>query len=305
MVKQDIKNIFNFHNLNTGKIKKINIGFTNDIYQIDEKYILKIYKNQENELNFEKEYFFLKSFSTKTPVPKVVSAGFDKNIIDKKYLILEKVKGVNLYQKWDLLDDIQRKNLIKQITNILKHINSEPLSGFIKKFNFSKVSWMRENESDFYKILLEIEKNKILTFTELRNIREFIGKNIHFLKDEKQALVYWDIHFDNFLIDESNNISAILDFEAVDIYSIDFVLDMVYKIKENPLKFATEEVEEKIDIENYQKIDLWFKEFYPELFDFDNLDKRLKLYALKYDLNLLLKFPKSVELKEKILKNII
>lgn len=44
----------------------------------------------------------------------------------------------------------------------------------------------------------------------------------------------------------------------------------------------------------------WFEEFYPEIFDFQYLNKRLKLYRLEHDLDTLVWFPESDKTREMI-----
>ena len=44
--------------------------------------------------------------------------------------------------------------------------------------------------------------------------------------------------------------------------------------------------------------------FYPELFDFENLDKRLDFYSLKHDLDILPDWTNSKELKQMIAKTV-
>ena len=53
---------------------------------------------------------------------------------------------------------------------------------------------------------------------------------------------------------------------------------------------------------DYSQLLVWFREFYPELFEFKNLDKRLDLYALEYHLATLLDWPDSKEVKQMIAK---
>ncbi|MEI8252594.1 MAG: hypothetical protein WCG25_02370 [bacterium] len=55
----------------------------------------------------------------------------------------------------------------------------------------------------------------------------------------------------------------------------------------------SEEFEKFAKQEDYIHLLDWFLEFYPELFEFKNLDKRLDLYFVEYDLHTLLKRPTS------------
>lgn len=97
-MKEEIEKIFIKYNLKKPKrVEKINIGFTNELYSIDDKYIIKICKNIENENNFRKESYFYKIFSGKIPVPKVFVYDENKDILKYNFLIIEKIDGDNLY----------------------------------------------------------------------------------------------------------------------------------------------------------------------------------------------------------------
>ena len=52
--------------------------------------------------------------------------------------------------------------------------------------------------------------------------------------------------------------------------------------------------------EDYAKLLDWYKEFYPELFRFNDLNRRLDLYALAHDLKDLEGWPDVQQLKENI-----
>lgn len=121
---------------------------------------------------------------------------------------------------------------------------------------------------------------------------------------EKPALVYWDIHFDNILL-KNKKIAGLLDFEGVDIMSIDYVLSHVRRLQNYPEIYVSEDFEKKIKKEDYSHLLKWFKEFYPELFRFKNLNRRLDLYDLEYDLKLLLDYPNSKKVKERLNRLIV
>jgi predicted Ser/Thr protein kinase len=89
----NIEEIFLKNNLEKLKnIEKINIGFTNEIYSINDKYILKFCKNNDNENNFEKEAYFYGLFKNKINVPKIIKYDESKKLLDKNYLIYNKIE---------------------------------------------------------------------------------------------------------------------------------------------------------------------------------------------------------------------
>ncbi len=93
MNKEILKQIFLQHNLEGVKfIKKINIGFTNTIYSINDNFILKICKKISNEKNFEKEVFFYSFFKDKIIFPKIIVYDKSKKLYNKNFIIYNKIQ---------------------------------------------------------------------------------------------------------------------------------------------------------------------------------------------------------------------
>jgi len=305
MENKIVEKIFESHGL--GKVEsvvKIEIGFTNKVYLVNDTFILKVCEDESNEQKFEIEVFFYNFFKDKIPVPEIKVFDKSKSIYGKFFMIYPKIEGDNLYAKWHLLNNDQRKIIIKQLCDILKVINKSPYNEFLQKFdvNFSD-NWHDKILNQIQNSINKIEEKKLLSPEFIKVIRKFIDDNHHVLKEQKLALVYWDAHFDNILV-EDTKIVGILDFERTEVSSIDFVLDIVKRMVEYPKKYMSEKFEKFAKKEDYAYLLDWFQEFYPELFDFKNLDKRLDLYAVEHDLDTLIWYPNSVEVKQMIAKTV-
>lgn len=302
-INQTIEKIFSENNLETPfEISKFDIGFTNLVFSINDKYILKICNDIDNEKNFEKEVYFYNFFKNKIPVPELIFYDNSKSIYDKHYMIYHKIPGVTLYTKWHLITKSQRKSFIKQLCSILKKINHSSFEDFEKTFNQpSNFIWHDRIISKINKSLKKVQTKKILSQDFINKIKGFAKDNQNVLKEQKIALVYWDSHFDNILI-QDNKIVGILDFERTELASIDFTLDLIRRMIDYPKKYMSPEYEKFARKDDYRELLVWFKTFYPELFNFKNLDKRLDLYSIKHDLDTLLGWPNSDEVKEMIAK---
>ncbi len=305
MNKVEAQLIFSKHNL--GPIEsfdKIEIGFTNKVYSINNQYILKVCEDTENEDKFLREEFFYNYFNGQLPVPKIITFDDTKKIYNKFYVIYHKIKGDNLYSKWHLMNNAERKEIVRQLCGFLKLINQTTVDSFVKKFNLPPtINWRGKMVLQINESLEKVEERKLLSSNFVQHIREFVNKNQHFLDEQKIALVYWDTHFDNILVND-NKIVGILDFERTELASIDFVLDIVNKMMEFPKKYMSEAFEQYAKKEDYAQLSSWFKEFYPELFAFKDLEKRFAMYALENDLRILLDWPNSEELKGVIAKTV-
>ncbi len=303
--KKIIEKIFVKYNL--GKVESlvnIEIGFTNKVYLVNDAYILKVCEDEGNEQKFESEVFFYNFFKDKIPVPKIKVFDKSKSIFGKLFTIYPKIEGDNLYAKWHLLSDDQRKIIIKQLCDILKVINKSPYDEFLQKFavNFSD-NWHDKILNQIQNLLEKIEQKKLLSPEFIQAIRKFVANNHYVLKEQRLALVYWDAHFDNILVQDMK-IVGILDFERTEVSSMDFVLDIVKRMVEHPKKYMSEKFEKFAKKEDYAHLLEWFQEFYPELFEFKNLEKRLNLYSIEHDLDTLLWYPDSTEVKQIIAKTV-
>ncbi|MBD3299797.1 MAG: phosphotransferase [Candidatus Moranbacteria bacterium] len=220
--------IFKEHNLGkVDSVSKIEIGFTNQVYLVNDQFILKVCEDESNEQKFEREVFFYNFFKGKIPIPKIKVFDKSKKIYAKLFMVYPKIEGHNLYSKWHLLNNDERKVIIKQLCDILKTINQASFEEFKNKFkiDFSN-NWHDKVLGEIQALLKKVEAKKLLSCEFIQVIKQFINDNHHVLKEQKLALVYWDSHFDNILVRDTK-IVGILDFERTEISSIDFVLDMI------------------------------------------------------------------------------
>ncbi|PIR66472.1 MAG: hypothetical protein COU51_03790 [Parcubacteria group bacterium CG10_big_fil_rev_8_21_14_0_10_36_14] len=301
MINELIKQIFKSNNLgDLQTIEKIEIGFSNKIYSIDDKYILKICGDLENEPYIAKEVFLFNFFENIIPVPKVIAYDNTKSICDSHYLIYHKIQGDNLYSVWHLMNNEERRDIVKQLCNILKKINNASCDEFVNKFKIDKnIDWQDIIISKIKKSLKEVSNKKLIPSDFIQAINNFVENNKHVLKEQKIALTYYDAHFDNVLV-KDNKIVGLLDLERTELFSIDYALDIIQRMVDIPHKYMSEESEKYCKPEDYMNLLHWFKEFYPELFGFKNMDKRLALYGVEHDLRDLIHFPEIDNIKKTI-----
>ena len=278
--------------LNELEIKKINVGFTNLVYSAGNKYIIKICNNKENENRFENEInFYLKNKNNKY-IPELCNYHISENEKDYSYEIIEKVNGKSLYFVWHLFDDQKRKSIIKEISLMMKSFHA--VKG-------EKYDWSLFIKEKLIKDLNNCNLNNLFNNEEKEKIEYVIEKSSKYLKSEEFGLVHSDIHFDNVLIDENNNLKLI-DFETAIFAPIDYELDIFLRMCNNPLKYSSEETEKFVNEEDYKNIAIYLKEYYPEIFDFKNYEIRHLIYDLEANFRLLARFPENIELKEIVLK---
>ena len=280
---KDNKELFNKKSI----IKKINVGFTNLLYSVDNKYIVKICNNKENEDNFNTEISFYKNNINNNYIPKLYSYHISTSGDDYSYEIIEKINGKSLYYVWHTFTENQRKNMVKEIVKLMKSFHSE--KGYSYDWGDYIINKLKNNFQKCFKLkLFSNEETKLAKYI-LKYIKPY-------LKSSDFRLVHSDIHFDNILLCSDGQVK-IIDFETSLYAPIDYELDIFLRMCRNPLKYASEEIEPLVKIEDYKNIEKYFKEFYPEIFQFDKFEMRHEVYNLEANLRLLPRFPDDQDLK--------
>ncbi len=293
---QQITEIFKQHKLaQNPKIARINVGFTNEVHQVDD-YILKVCVRPSFEAKFKNEARLYKKLQGKALVPELVVADDSRTLINKPYMIYKKIPGQPLGYRWHLLNNAQRHQIIKDFCAQLKIVNTlEPNPKLTPG-----PTWLDNNSKAFKGDLEVIERKKLLPPSKQKAVKAYIAANQHVLTAENLAFSYWDPHLDNIIVDDAGKMAGIIDFEHVGVISIDFILSMVKQIQEYPWLTLSLEMEKYADKKDYRHLMAWYKEFYPELFDFPNLEKRLDLYELQSILHQLASFPKAKQLHNRL-----
>jgi len=291
-----ITEVFRHHGLaQTPKIKRIAIGFTNEVHEVDD-YILKVCVRKNFKKKFKNEVNTYQRLQGRALVPEFVLADDSETLINKPYMIYKMIPGESLGGRWHLLNDTQRRRLIKDFCAQLKIVNTldknpKPTPG---------PRWEDNMHAAYDQDFRIIERKKLLPKATQELIKRYLESNWHVLKPEKLAFSYWDPHWDNIIVDERGKMVGLIDFEHVGVVSIDFILSMVKQMQNYPRLTLSLEMEKYADKKDYVHLMDWYKEFYPEIFDFEDLETRLDLYELEGVLRLLPKFPKAKQLHERL-----
>jgi len=299
--REQIIKLFAHNHIDIGSgptINRITIGFTNEVHEVN-GYILKVCIRPNWEAYFQKEAGFYKELYGKVLVPKIVVADDSKKLLKQSYMIYEKIAGNPLGGRWHIFSNAQRKEIIRNICEQMKSIQaSEPNPQLSPK----GATWQGKICEEIEKYLKIVETKELLPLNTVHSIREFIAQFKEVLKPQTLGLMYWDIHLDNIIVDLDAKVVGIVDFEHVDVVSLDFVLILVRNIMNYPQIMLSAEEEKYAKKEDYKYLRQWYEEFYPELFAFDNLERRIDFYDLADVLRMLPRFPKAAQLHERINK---
>ena len=277
------KNLFN----DNFKIGKINVGFTNTIYSINDKYIIKICSKIDNEEKFKKEIDFYNVNKGNKLIPRMYYASTDKTEIPYYYEILEKIEGVTVYDIWHTLNERQREEIIKQLCDAMQQFHSN-------KGNVD--NWIESNKSLFASYFNKAKEMNLLTDDEIELLDKASLKFDELFKTDEYVLVHNDLHFDNVFYNDGE--IKLIDFERSMYAPREYELGILYRMVRFPWKFASEENEKYTKINDYENIMYYIENYYPELIHIDNLYKKLAAYDMIYYLRPYVNNPEYIENKE-------
>lgn len=275
---------------NIQSIEEINAGFNNHIFNINNKYIIKICADETKENLFDIEANFYNKNKDNENIPKLYKYDKSKTIVPYVYEIIEKVNGKSVYYYWYKMNENERENFIKRLVDILKQIHKNEYKSYDWS-NHIKERILSSYNKTKYKFNEE-EKNIILT--SLNNYDEI-------LIDNRFSLIHNDLHFDNILLDNKNNIKLI-DFNDSIIAPFDYDLRIFYMCVTLPWKWANIEMDPYQLPKDYINLFNYIKKYYTELNDIKYLNERMIIYFILNDFELFPEYTNN-ELKTRILEN--
>ena len=270
-------------------VSKIDIGFTNTIYSVDDTYIIKVCTDIDNETNFMKEINFYNHNKNNSLIPKLYIYDNSKNIIPYYYEVLEKIKGVSLYNVWHTYTEEEREDIIRQLCDAMKLMHSNKGEAY---------DWSKYMKDRFISLFDKVKELKVFSSSEEDIINQAYLLFDKYLESDLFVLVHNDLHFDNVFVYDGK--IKIIDFERSMYAPCDYELAIIYRMIRKPWKFASLETEDYTDIKQYENIMLYIEKYYPELVSNPYLYKRLAIYDIVYNLKHVILYPELEELRNDI-----
>lgn len=295
---ENIATIFKAHGLGDNlPARRITVGFTNEIHHVGDN-ILKVYARPDTaQMSYEKVTDLFEKLNGKVLVPELIAKDDSRTIIPRPCIIYKFISGTPAGHIWHLHTHEQRKLLIYEGVKQLKAIAVSEPNPVLKDYP----SWREQIETKLNEYLEVVRQQKLFSADIVRLLQQYIDKNIGLLEQARLGLQYWDFHLDNLIVD-NGKLVGLIDFEHVDVVSVDYVLNIVRQMQNYPHLNLAEEIEQFANLDDYNDMLSWFKEFNPELFAFDELETRINLYDLEGMLRLRPRFPNAQQLDDRVAK---
>lgn len=295
LTDEQIKLICERHNIPYVSHARITAGFSHEVHRLNDDLVIKLFNTKDSQ-RFDTESAVLAS-TANFPKPKLIASSGPTEEIDRSYIIMTYIPGNSLGSKWHLATDMQRENLIKETSQALRTINQiDPADIALKAEDSWKDSLVKGGTERVEKLKAE----GIIDQATAEKTMEFLAASSPALAGSKLYSVYWDIHFNNFIVNDDFELQALIDLENVELTPLDYPLFVVQKQTDEPEKYLSEQDEKYADKKDYVKLKGWYKQYYPEMFDFDDLDTRVKVYQLLDTLGLLTKWSHVKSLHKKL-----
>jgi len=295
---KQIKVICARHDIPYSHHERITTGFSHEVHKLNDDMVIKIFNNydKQDERRFKTESAVLAS-NLPFKKPRLIASSDKSEEIDRNYIIMSFVPGISLGSNWHLATDTQRETLIQDICQSLKvinHINPSDLT------LTNAESWGASLKSKGKDLVAKLKSKNIIDELTARKTLRKIESSLGIFANDHVYPVYWDIHFDNFIVNENFKLQAIIDLENVELTTLDYPLFVIQKQTDEPEKYLREEDEQYADKKDYAKLKSWYKKYYPEMFEFENLDTRLQIYQLLDALHLLVDWSHVKSLNAKL-----
>jgi hypothetical protein len=291
---EDIKAICRRHGIRYASHERITTGFGHEVHRLNDDLVIKLF-NKTSHKNFLCESRMLAVEDSRILKPELVAI-YQGGDNERSYIIMSYVEGVSLGSVWHLANNVQREQLVYQISGILKAF--QDINPALLDFELHE-SWRDYLNHRVKKMCDTLLEKFTITDVRARQVKEVVSRLANYYMDsEVRVPVYWDIHFDNFIVDDQFQLKAIIDLENVRLLPIDYPLFVIEKQMRDPKKYLTEENEKFANSGDYAKLWEWYSKHYPEMFSMEHTEYHVKLYRLLDELHLMIDWSTDAELRE-------
>jgi aminoglycoside phosphotransferase (APT) family kinase protein len=270
---EDAKKICKKHGLETPtRIARFGLGMINDVFSLDQKYVVKVKTGSPELSRFRKEkelYDLLKKKGV--PSPKTYAYDNSKDVIPYAFILMEHVQGKPLSELWPSIPSPKKGILLGEMGKFLAKIHSIHFSHFGEDYlngDFTGPQDYREYLSQYvdHYIGARLEKSDLLSKEKVGKILDYFKHSKLFDNNVSGSLLHGNYNFDNIVV-ENYEIKAIVDLEwAKSAHNEEEVATFIYRVLHM----------EKTGVEQ-------FRQGYEKILGLDkDFEKRLYSYNLLY-----------------------
>ena len=199
IIKKELKEKFNVNSINS--MEQISTGWTNIVYRVkadNGNYYFRFPRDDFWEKTIVKDYQFAKYIQGKTSFKTVdLKLGYSNS---RPFSIHKEIEGIALAEKMKKLSQNDIEKIANQLAMFMHELHNLPYD----KNEIFTVNNIGLELQDFITELLEKHVSK--------EDNEFWKSNNFKINSNEQCLVHGDFNSSNVLLDDQNNVAAIIDF---------------------------------------------------------------------------------------------
>lgn len=263
-LQETVKQIMRYYGLPLElQSRRIRNGFNRAVFDIDNRFILKICTDSEREDEVRNEIDFFKN-NHYDFAPNLLVEDQSKEIVPYLYTVEEKIQGKTLFAHWGNMSEAERYRVLAKLVSILKKIHSKPCESefdpftMVCKFNYD---------------IAKCEEMGIFDKDQLKYLRDLRDSFSYYLNGARSGYIHGDIHFDNVVMSPEG--LKLIDFEMYGVHMLDKEFDEINRMCAAPESFTTRD---GINERDYRGIMPNLEALYPEICDEAKFKKRLIVF---------------------------
>jgi aminoglycoside phosphotransferase (APT) family kinase protein len=226
--------------------------------------------------------------------PEVIASGVVGN---GGYLILRQKDGSPLSRWWPDMRQSQRRDAVEQLAGCLRAIHTTEVPADLAPLD-SPPQLLGGGANPTVALLHGIQRLRTMPHVNpglIDHLRSQVATLAPAIDDYRQErLIHGDLSFENILWDGSQ-VTAVLDFEWARGAPRDLDLDVLCRFLTLPAAHLPADQLERASAQDYTQVIGWLAESYPELFSHRDLNNRVTLYAIGYEVRATLAHPPDRE----------
>jgi hygromycin-B 7''-O-kinase len=264
---------------------------TNEVW-LTEDHVIRVNRQPNSRLQREGELAPL--LPPQVGYPRIVAQGGQPG---KDWMIVERVAGQPLARCWPTMTERDRHDAVRDVASMLRavHATQEP-PGLLPSPASPQLLGL-DGERAVDTLLPALQRARSLPNVDAGVIQTailFVTERAHLLEPfQTHTLVHGDLTFENVLWHEGR-VVALLDFEWSRRVPPDIDLDILLRFCALPFLHVAPDYEHLARPDDYRLVPWWFRDSYPELFEFPAQLDRMRMYSLAYDVRELLAHPPRV-----------
>ncbi len=281
----DVERVWARHGL--GRVwqwERLGGGQINTAYRVNGEFVLRVRPAGKDAAAFRKEQALFERLRGRAPVPEVVAVEEAGAALPAATMIARWLPGEPLARVWLRAEPRRREWLLGQLAELLRALHEVRFSacGDLTGGELSPAaSWRDYMQTRLRRRLAIVRALPGAPHGLLDAVEAHARRAAPALAQGAACLVHRDLHFGNVLADE-DRITALLDFEAAVAAPPDYELDQLARFLRRPALFLPDMPE--VPAAAFRGVWTGLRRAYPELFRVPDLDARLAVYALEYDL---------------------